>query len=448
MGILRSIFYAIYVTDVVGLDARLGSLAALIGLIWDGMNDPLIGMLSDRIRTRWGRRLPFLLWFGVPFGVSFVFLWWAPPWKSQIALALHITLVFILADTLSTLIAIPYLSLTPELVEDYDERTLLTGFRTFFQLAAGLTVVVTAPMIVDSMLAAGFTQQQGFLLAGSLFGLLAIPPYLIMPFVLKERPPDQTSPAISLSEMLRTAWANKPFRVVAAIHTLNWSAADMMAVMFPYFALYWLAAGDPLTTVHIAGIDLALESACLGIVLLLTIAAVPFWLWLSRRTNKRLAYMSGILFWVIVQIMVFTVQPGQIEKMLWLCALLGIGLSAGYVLPDSMLPDIIEWDELHTHRRQEGVYYGARAFIRKMSGALAVAAALQLLGWSGYTAPSAGVSVYQQPETALRMIRLLISPISAAFLLGAALFAWMYPLSREKHGRLRRLLERRRRITI
>ncbi len=447
MGMLRSIFYAIYVTDVVGLDPRIGSLAALIGLIWDGMNDPLIGMFSDRTHTRWGRRLPFLLWFGIPFGLSFVFLWWAPPWKSQIALAMHITLVFIAADTLSTLISIPYLSLTPELVEDYDERTFLTGFRNFFQLTAGLTVVVAAPMIVDAALAAGLTQQQGFLLVGSLFGLLAIPPYLIMPLVFKERLKNKAPQAISLPEMLRTAWANKPFRVVAAVHTLNWSAVDMMAVMFPYFALYWLAAGDPLTTVNLFGFGLALESALLGVLMIVTILSVPFWLWFSRRTNKRLAYISGVLFWVIIQLMVFSVQPGEIETMLWLCALLGIGLSAGYVLPDSMLPDIIEWDELHTHRRQEGIYYGARAFIRKMSGALTVAAALQLLGWSGYSAPQGEEFVYSQPEAVLTMIRLLISPIGATLLLGAALFAWMYPLSRQKHGRLRQLLERRRRIT-
>ena len=120
--------------------------------MWDGINDPLIGILSDRIHTRWGRRRPFLLWFAIPFGLSFIILWSAPNWESQTALLIYVTLSFMLADTLQTLVAVPFLSLTPELTSDYDERTTLTSFRSFFQLVGALTVVVAAPAIVDMVL--------------------------------------------------------------------------------------------------------------------------------------------------------------------------------------------------------------------------------------------------------------------------------------------------------
>ncbi len=440
---LRSVFYAIYLTDVVGLEARIGSFAALAGIVWDGVNDPLVGMISDRVRTKRGRRLPFLLWFGIPFGLSFLLLWWAPPWESQLALAVHITLAFAIADTLSTLIAIPFLSLTPELTPDYDERTSLTSFRTFFQLTSALTVVLAAPMIVDAMLAAGYSQQQGFLLVGAIFGALAVPPYLLMAFLFKEKKLDEEIRPISLSEMLRTAWANKPFRFVAGIHTMNWSAVDMVAVTFPYFALYWIARGDPLATVRVFALDLALESAFLGALMLTCILFIPFWLWVARRTNKRRAYITGMLFWIFIQCLIFTVQPGQIGLMLGLSVLAGVGLSSAYVLPDSIFPDILEWDELRTRRRQEGIYYGARAFIRKMTGALTIFITLQLLGWAGYQNPPAGATYFTQPPSALTMIRLLVSPFGAIMLSGAVLMAWLYPLSREKHGRIRRLLERR-----
>jgi GPH family glycoside/pentoside/hexuronide:cation symporter len=441
-GMLRSVFYAIYLTDVVGLDARIGSFAALAGIIWDAINDPIVGMISDRVRTKRGR-LPFLLWFGIPFGLSFVLLWWAPPWQTQWALAIHITLAFIVADTMSTFISIPYLSLTPELTPDYDERTTLTSYRTFFQLTAALAVVIFAPMIVDVVLAAGFTQQQGFVLVGAIFGGLAIPPYLIMPFVFKERKVEEEPQPISLTKTLRTAWANKPFRFVAGIHTMNWSAVDMVAVTFPYFTLYWIAQGNPLATVRVFGLNLAMESAFLGTLMLTTIVFVPFWLWLSRRTNKRSAYILGMLFWVAMQFLLFTVRPGETDKMLFLCVMLGIGLSSAYVLPDAIFPDIIEWDELRTGRRQEGIYYGARAFIRKMAGALTVFLTLQLLGWAGYVAPSANAAIYTQSDSVLNMIRLLVSPIGAVMLFGAVLFAWLYPLNREKYAKIRELLERR-----
>ena len=446
-GMLRSVFYAIYLTDVVGLDARVGSFAALFGIVWDAVNDPLVGMISDRVRTKRGRRLPFLLWFGIPFGLSFVLLWWAPPWTSQAALAIHITLAFAIADTMSTLISIPFLSLTPELTPDYDERTSLTSFRSFFQLTSSLAVVIFAPMIVDAVMAAGASQQQGFLLVGAIFGGLAIPPYLIMPFVFKERTLTEEPKPISLTEMLRTSWANKPFRYLAGVHTMNWSAVDMVAVTFPYFSLYWIAQGDPLASVHVFGIDLALESAFLGLLMLTTVSFVPFWLWLSRRTNKRSAYLLGMTFWVVTQVFIFTVEPGEIGKMLFLCFLLGIGLSSAYILPDAMFPDIIEWDELRTGRRQEGIYYGARAFIRKMASALVVFLTLQMLGWAGYVPPGNTATVFTQSDSTLWMIRAMVSIISPIMLSGAILSAWLYPLTREKHAKIRELLEKKKAVS-
>ena len=78
-GTLRQIFYAIFLTDVVGLNASIASFVALIGVIWDSINDPLVGILSDRVSTRWGRRRPFLLFFSIPFGLAFLLMWWAPP---------------------------------------------------------------------------------------------------------------------------------------------------------------------------------------------------------------------------------------------------------------------------------------------------------------------------------------------------------------------------------
>src|SRR5512146_2743856 len=169
VNMMRSIFYAIYLTDVVGLEPRLASFGALIGIVWDAVNDPIIGIISDHLHTRWGRRRPLLLWFAIPFGLSFVTLWSAPNWGNQAALLIYVTLSFMIADTLQTLISVPFLSLTPELTPDYDERTTLTSFRSFFQLAGALMVVIAAPAIVNAVVASGGSQQQGFMLVGAIF---------------------------------------------------------------------------------------------------------------------------------------------------------------------------------------------------------------------------------------------------------------------------------------
>ncbi len=444
MGMLRSIFFALYLTDVVGLEPRLASYGALAGVIWDAINDPLIGILSDRLRTRWGRRRPFLLWFAIPFGLSFILLWSAPGWDNQIAKLIYVTLSFMLADTLSTAVSVPYLSLTPELAPSYDQRTTLTSYRTVFQLAAALAVVVAAPMIVDYVLASGGNQQQGFMLVGAIFGALGAAPLFFIGLLLRETYGSDPMQHLPIRETMQLAWKNVPFRYATGMHMLNWSAVDMVAVVFPYFLLYWMAGGDALAKIHLFGFNLALESAFFGVLMSVCILCVPFWLWMAHRFNKREAYMLGMILWIAVETAILVLQPGEFGLLLLIAALAGIGVSAAYVLPDSIFPDVIEWDELRTGRRQEGIYYGVRAFIRKMTGALVIFVTLQLLGSSGYQTPPGDVTRFTQPDSALSMIRLLVSPIGAALLAGTIVLAYFYPLSREKHARIQRLLQRRR----
>jgi len=114
------------------------------------------------------------------------------------------------------------------------------------------------------------------------------------------------------------------------------------------------------------------------------------------------------------------------------------------VLPDAIFPDVIEWDELRTGRRQEGVYYGIKNFIRKLTGALAIFFALQVLGGFGYQSPPDGATQFAQSVTTLEAIRFLTGPIGALLLIGAIGVAYFYPLTRQRHERILRLLEKRR----
>ena len=147
---------------------------------------------------------------------------------------------------------------------------------------------------------------------------------------------------------------------------------------------------------------------------------------------------------MIVQLMTFFVQPGDTDYLLVIAALAGIGVSAAYTLPDSLFADVIEWDELRTRRRQEGIFYGIRTLIRKLSGALVIFITLQLLGWSGYVSPTAGMLQFTQTDSALQMLRLLVSPLGAMLLCGTIVLAWLFPLSREQYTRIQKLLEQRR----
>lgn len=442
IGMMRSIFYAIYLTDVVGIEPRLASLGALVGIIWDAINDPIIGILSDRVKSKLGRRRPFLLWFAFPFGLSFVMLWSAPNWESQVGLLIYVTLAFMLSDTLTTFVTVPFLSLTPELTQDYDERTSLSSFRTVFQLLSAMTVVIAAPMIVDAVIVGGGTQQQGFMTAGAIFGMIGSLPLFLIGLFVREKfaATREEQEILSFRESLKLAWENVPFRYAVGIYMFNWSAVDMIAITFPFFLLYWVAQGDLLVSVNFLGINLALESAFFGVMMFVCVLCVPFWLRFAKRFNKIKAYIFGMTAWILIEILIFTIQPGEVGYLLFLAALAGIGVSAAYILPDSILPDVIEWDELRTRRRQEGIYYGIRTLTRKLTGALVIFVTLQILGWSGYQVPPEGVTQFQQSDTAVFMIRMMVSFIGAGILLGTILLAWTYPLSREKYQRIQRLL--------
>jgi GPH family glycoside/pentoside/hexuronide:cation symporter len=201
-----------------------------------------------------------------------------------------------------------------------------------------------------------------------------------------------------------------------------------------------VAGGDLL---HKA-LGLPLESAVFALLLITSVLVLPFWLWLSGRLSKHVAYIIAMSFWAAVQLLVFSVQAGQVPYVLVLAILAGVSVSAAHVLPDAMFPDVIEWDELRTRDRREGIYYGVKNFVRKLTGAVAIFIALQVLGWFGYQSPPSGATFFAQSPRTLTAIRVLLGPFGVVLLVSTVLMAWFYPLTRERHARIRRLLTRRR----
>jgi GPH family glycoside/pentoside/hexuronide:cation symporter len=440
---LRQIFYAIFLTDVVRLDPRLASIAVLIGVIWDAVNDPLVGVLSDKTRTRWGRRRPYLLIFAVPYGLAFLILWWTPPFESQLLLMITVMLAYALSDTLQTLVIVPFHALTPEMTPDYDERTSLAGYRMFFNFLASIITAMAAPMIVTGVMSRGGTAQQGYILAAAVFGASAAVPYLLIFFSVRERAGKETPrEIISLREMVRIAWKNVPFRYATLLYMLNWVAFDLTSVVLPYLLIYWVGGGDLLAKIPALGLPIA--SAVLGMMMITATIVLPFWIVLSKRIGKRRAFIIALAFWAALLLVVPFIPQRGYTFTLVLSVAIGISVSAAHVLPDAIFPDVIEWDELRTGRRHEGIYYGAKNFVRKLTTAFAIFLALQVLGWLGYKTPPKGATSFVQPASALWGIRILIGPVGAALLIATAVVTWLYPLDRKRFNRVRRLLERRR----
>lgn len=406
------VLYAIFLTDVVGLNPKLAAVAVFIGRSSDYINDPLVGLLSDRTRTRWGRRRPFLLFGFIPFALAFTMLWWRPPLASQLTLAVYYGLAYLIYDLAASFVYMPYYALTPELTDDYDERTSLTGFRMFFSIIGSMIAFIVPLAIIGTM-------QPGnapTVLAVAI-GMAAISafPLLLVFLYTKERPDFLDMPQPGLKEAVSAAMRNRPFLFSLGIFLFSFGALEIMQAMLLFFLKYHMNLEE----------QSDLVAGCLFIAALFSL---PLWNLVSRRWDKRTAYMAGMLFLGLVMVgLVFIPPEWGLNSILIISAVAGIGFGAVQVLPWAMLPDAIEWDELNTGTRHEGMFYSLVTLFRKVAASFTIPLTLLVLSWTGYIP-----NVPAQPLTALTGIRVMMGPIPAVFLLIGVVFAWFYPLNRTR----------------
>jgi GPH family glycoside/pentoside/hexuronide:cation symporter len=142
----------------------------------------------------------------------------------------------------------------------------------------------------------------------------------------------------------------------------------------------------------------------------------------------------GMSVWIIAQAGLFFLQPGQIAFMYVLGVMAGFGVSTAYLIPWSMLPDVIELDELTTGQRREGIFYSFMVFLQKVSLAVAVALVLKSLEWNQYIRSTPENLAPIQPDSALLAIRIAIGPLPTIALICGLILAYFYPLTREVHA--------------
>ena len=418
-------FQLYFLTDVAGLRPDLAGWAVGIGKLWDAVNDPLIGLLSDRIRSRFGRRRVMLLTCAVPLGLSFLMMWVVPPFGAM-GLVVYYALTFIVFDTFFTFIHVSYNSLTPELTSDYDERSTLNGYRMVFSIIGTLGTIILATIM------GWFISDKRILFAtlGIGLGLVSIIPPLVVFRVTQKFDPQNENTPMSIKQAITETLSNRPFWMVMGLYLLSWTTASIMSAVLIYFANYYLRLPDQANYF----ILLAEGSAILFI---------PFWVWVARKLDKRRAYILGTITWVVVLLSISALRPDQVTLAYLLAALSGSGIATAYVLPWAMIPDIIEIDQARTGERREGSYYSFASFFQKLATGAAVWGMGQALAYAKYITPVAGESLPVQPAAALNAIRIFMGPIPAVLLVLSLLFAWKYNVTRESHQALVEELQNR-----
>jgi GPH family glycoside/pentoside/hexuronide:cation symporter len=411
------VLFAIFMTDVVGVKPGYAALAIFIGRTWDYINDPLIGFFTDRVRSRWGRRRPFLLFGFIPFGLMFAMMWFRPPTDSQFLLCAYYAVAYFLFDTSYTFVTMPYVALTPELTQDYDERTSLTTFRMAFSIVGSLVAFIVPLQIIGSMRPENAPRV---FTMGIIFGAICAVPLLLTFFGTRERPEYYHRSQPSLRESIRAVWKNRPFLFAAGIFLFTWTAADIIQAFLLYFLKYRMKLEGQ-------------SDIILGAIFITALLVLPFWEWVSRKTDKRKAYVAGMIFLSAVMVALIFLSPSSgLPLVLVMSVLAGIGVSAIHVLTWAIIPDAVEVDELTTGQRHEGIFYSLVSLFKKIASSIAIPLTLLVLDWSGYVSNV----VVQKPATILA-IRILTGPVPAILLLGGIVFALFYPLNRAGHAQAR-----------
>jgi GPH family glycoside/pentoside/hexuronide:cation symporter len=422
---ILNVYFALFLTDVVGVKPSIAAVAFFIGSTWDYVNDPIVGYISDRTHSRWGRRRPFLLFGALPFALAFTLLWWKPPLESSVALAIYYSIAFAIYDTAATFVYMPYFALTPELTDDYDERTGLTSTRMFFSILGSL-LAFTLPLWVVN----GFHPEHAgrVLMMGVLFGFVSALPLFLVFFGTRERPEfmnkEQT---VGLKDSIKMTWQNKPFIFGLIMFLFNGVTMSIIQVILLYYVKYVVLREHQ-------------SDMIMATIFVVAIIALPLWEWISRRWNKRWAYISGIAFLAVVLLILssLTPQTGMVFIMV-LCVLAGIGVSAMHVMPWAIIPDAIEYGEWKTGERQEGMFYSLITLAQKVASSIAIPLALLILQASGYIANST-----TQPASAIFGIRMIAGPIPAFTLSMGILFTLLFPLGRENYKEITDQLKERR----
>jgi glycoside/pentoside/hexuronide:cation symporter, GPH family len=410
-----------FLTNVVGVNPALAGIMLLIPKLWDVIVDPIMGAISDVTRSRFGRRRVYLLWGAIPFGITFFAIFLAPNWGSEFANALQVSILFLLGCTVFAIVNVPYASMVPEMSDDYNERMSITSFRMVFASIGALLAGALALPLVQ----AGGGGVPGYQFMGAIFGVsIAVTCFICFFGTAKARslPPKKEMP--SLKEQVKVAAKNYPFVMLMASYFLQALAIGILMAGFVYYVKYAMAL--PETAMNTA----------FPIFLITGILFIPVWLVVGKKLGKIKAYRIGLAIFTVMMASLFFTSPA----LLWLfyvqVFLAGIGFSSFQLFPFSMLPDTIEYDEMQSGLRREGIFSGMWSAGQKIAYSVGPPIVGFALALSGFVAN--GV----QPETVNTGVRVIFCLFPAVMVLLSFVPFSKYTITEEEFEKIKARISR------
>lgn len=435
-GVLVSLYYLIFLTDVVRLPPAWAGAVILLSKLYDSLTDPLEGLITDRTRTPWGRRRPYLL-VGIPLVfLAIVALYYPHNQTTPEARFVAALGGYVFFSTVTGLVGITYNALHAEITLDYHERAALSSIRIVFSMLGAMLAAWLPLEIIRAFpdVRAGYTAM-----SLALGALLAVPLGLTV-WVVRERSEFQRAmPPVTWRALWLEPLHNRAFRCALVMYGAAFVALDIISAIVVYFATHHLGrVGD------VTGINLMFVSA--------QVLALPAYVGLSRRWGKARTYTLGLALCGLALGASPLLGPETPQGWVYgFAAVLGAGASGLIVMMYAIFPDIPDVDELLTGQRREAAFAALVSLARKFSSALALFGVGLVVQAAGYVPPLhetfEGVTrLVEQPQPAsfVLALRVMLALGPMLLLLVAGWAAWHFPLTPHLHQQVQAVLARQR----
>ena len=407
------LYFLYFLTDIVGMSPAFAGAIFMIGRSWDAFTDPVMGLISDRTRTKWGRRRPYFLFAALPLCIAYSFLWQEVHLNEPLTFVYY-TLLYMLFMTVMTVYHVPYVSMITEYSTDYMERTSINNFRIFFQLFFGLLAAVVPKMIADN---------SSFSTMALCVGIFILIVALIQFTVTKEGTITAKVEKINFKVEISSVFSNRAMRYLLFIYVGCYAAANVIEGFVIYYMKYYLNREIDMSILFV-------------IVIGAGILSIPIWMKITERIGKKHALIYGLVIWGVGQLGWLIVAPTSPAYLVYIIGIVvGVGYGVAHVLPWAMLPDVVDIDEIKTGKKREGIFSGIMTFFMKLANSIAIFLIGLILEFSGYVANEV------QSETTMTVIKWTMVLAPGIFVVMALIATVLYPYSREDHKKFRQQIE-------
>ncbi len=413
-------FVLFFFTDIKRLPVGIASGVMFAYSLWDAINNPIMGYISDRTQSRWGRRIPYLKFGAIPFALSLILIWLAPYDGVEQTTALMLYMIFapFLWEGLGTMTTTAYYALLPEMFSTYEDRTKVAVSMNIIQVIGLFIGMAGTPVLTDKL---------GWVTTSAIFAVITIVTYYIGLTGMFERQSSVDAEGIPFFQALKATFINRSFISVVISQTFRFVGTGTLTTGVLFYVKYSLDAGE------------SFGSVILGVAFIVSALTLELWRrWVSSRFEARttLMFANAVMGLSVIPL---GLAPNPTTAAV-AAAGLGLGLAGLILIGDVIVADVIDEDEVKTGQRREGMYFGMSKFVMKLSGSIVAL-------WFGWIAPTYGYdsALEIQPDTVATGFRVFITvPFMVSSVL-AILALFFYPLYGDRLREVKAVLASRHR---